>query len=89
MKKLIKVDIEYYISLSLILFAGLLLAYYVGYDRQLQLLIIIDTVFLYIGWGILHHHINHDLTSKIVIEYVLMGSFGLTIMMFLLRGLEL
>lgn len=83
---LIKKHIFYYCSLVLILAVGGLFALQVSYDRSLQMTIVTLTVILYVIWGILHHIINHDITSKIVIEYVLMGSLGLSIVLFLLRS---
>jgi hypothetical protein len=34
----------------------------------------------------LHHAGNHTITAKIVIEYILIGSLGLTVILFLLKG---
>ncbi len=76
---------EHYLSLLLILSFGALGAILIP-AKQSQMLIISLTTFLYIGWGIFHHYLNHDLATKIVIEYVLMGSFGMAIMLFIIRG---
>jgi hypothetical protein len=73
----------YYISLLIILSLGFLLAYSSS-DRSFQIGVIIAITFFYVLWGIMHHLINHDLHTKIVIEYVLIGVFGLTIIFFLL-----
>jgi len=73
----------YYISLIVILSFGFLLAYS-NTDRDFQIGVIIVTTFFYVLWGILHHLMNHDLHAKIVIEYILIGAFGLTIIFFLL-----
>lgn len=73
----------YYISLIIILSLSFLLAYS-NSDRDFQIGIIIATTFFYVLWGILHHLMNHDLHTKIVIEYILIGTFGLTIIFFLL-----
>lgn len=77
--------IGYYLSLVLILSLGLLLTFSIT-DKQSQMLIIALTAFFYVGWGILHHFIHHELTPKIVVEYVLIGSLGLTLIFFLLKG---
>lgn len=76
----------YYLSLLGILFLGIFLAIQASPDRQLQMLTVILTTFFYVAWGILHHFLNHDLTVKIVIEYLLIGSLGMAIILFLLRG---
>jgi hypothetical protein len=73
----------YYISLVAILSLSFLLAYSSS-DRSFQIGVIVATTFLYVLWGILHHLTNHDLSMKIVIEYILIGAFGLTIIFFLL-----
>ena len=73
----------YYIFLIVILVLGFLLAYNSS-NRSFQIGAVIVTTFFYVLWGIIHHLINHDLNVKIVIEYILIGVFGLTIIFFLL-----
>jgi len=82
----VKSHIGYYIGLFAILGLGLVGTIAVFYDTRLQMLSIFLTAFFYIAWGILHHLINHDLTAKIVVEYVLIGSLGVTVVFFLLKG---
>lgn len=74
----------YYASLICILVLGFLLAYSNISNRSFQIGVVIVTTFFYVLWGIMHHLINHDLHVKIVIEYILIGAFGLTIIFFLL-----
>lgn len=76
----------YYISLIAVLVVGFVLASISSSDRQLQIGIVVLTTMSYVLWGILHHFLNHDLSPKIVIEYVLIGSFGLAVVFFLLKG---
>ena len=83
MKTLSK-HIFYYISLILILALGFLLSYINSSNRQLQILIVACTSLLYVSWGILHHFLTHDLNTKIVIEYILIGSIGLVIIFFVI-----
>ncbi len=75
----------YYASLILILTLGFLLAYN-NSNKTFQIGVVIATTFFYVLWGIMHHLINHDLSVKIVIEYILIGAFGLTIIFFLLSA---
>lgn len=77
----------YYIVLFIILVLGFLMAYSNISNKAFQVGIIISTTFFYILWGIIHHLINHDLHVKIVIEYILIGAFGLAIMFFLLSAI--
>lgn len=86
MKKEIRKHFEYYISMIVILLFGTVLAYLTIDQKQLQFLIIMLTIFFYVAWGLLHHYINHDMTAKIVIEYVLVGSLGMSILFFLSRS---
>lgn len=80
-----KTNIGYYFSLALILILGFFLSLETWDNQQIQFVVIAMTAFFYVGWGILHHLIYHDLTAKIVIEYVLIGSLGMTVILFLLR----
>lgn len=82
----IKKHIGYYISLFAILGLGFLATFMVYPNRELQMTILSLTIFFYVVWGILHHLINHNLSTKIVIEYILVGSLGLSIVFFLLEG---
>lgn len=81
----LKNHLGYYLSLLAILTLGLVLTS-LFQDKQSQILIMTFTVFSYVGWGVIHHKINHELTPKIVVEYVLIGSLGLTLIFFLLKG---
>lgn len=76
----------YYISLILILLSGFFLAYINPSNKEIQIGAVVLTTFFYVSWGILHHLINHDLTAKIVIEYILIGSFGLVVLLFLFKS---
>lgn len=82
----IKKHLGYYFSLIAILALGTFLSFQTSYDRQLQILIVTIMVFFYVLWGILHHLLEHDLSIKIVIEYVLIGSLAMSIVLFLVRG---
>lgn len=73
----------YYMLLIAILSLCFLLAY-TSTDRSFQIGITVVATLFYVLWGIAHHLINHDLHTKIVIEYILIGAFGLTVIFFLL-----
>jgi len=73
----------YYISLVAIFSLSFLLAYS-SPSRSFQIGVVIATTCIYILWGMIHHLVNHDLHLKIVIEYTLIGIFGLTTIFFLL-----
>jgi multisubunit Na+/H+ antiporter MnhB subunit len=86
MFKKFKKHLGYYITLILILSFGLILILLTSPDVKMQAMIIFITVFFYILWGLLHHLINHELTPRIVIEYVLIGALGLSVLFFTLMG---
>jgi hypothetical protein len=86
MLKKLQQHLGYYLSLSAILLLGLALVLLTSPNIQSQSLVISLTVFFYILWGILHHLINHELSARIVIEYVLIGALGLSILFFMTMG---
>lgn len=76
----------YYFFLTAILILGIFFSVQFSYNKQLQMLMVVITSLFYVGWGILHHYVHHDLNAKIVIEYVLIGSLGMTIVLFIIKG---
>ena len=78
--------IWYYSSLILILIFGFILVYANSSNKSFQIGIVFVITLFYVFWGILHHFLKHDLNMKIVIEYMLIGCFGLGIILFLLKG---
>lgn len=86
MYKKFKKHFGYYLSLSAILLLGIVLVVLTSPNIKTQSLVISLTVFFYILWGILHHLINHELSARIVIEYVLIGALGLAVLFFMTVG---
>ncbi len=80
-------DTIYYISVFLILFVGLLAVMRFSGNIRLQAVIVVGISFVYVVWGILHHFISHDIGLKIVVKYVLIGAVGMSIVLFLLKGI--
>lgn len=76
----------YYISLFAILAFGLFLILSLSPNKQLQLTVFAIVSVFYVIWGLLHHYMNHELNSKIVVEYILIAALGTAIMLFLLKG---
>lgn len=75
----------YYTFLAIIIVLGITLALQMT-TKGMQMAVVILTTFLYIGGGIVHHALEHDINAKIVIEYILIGSLGMSIVLFLLQG---
>ena len=78
--------ILYYLTLAMTLLLGMLIIAFSSPNTHFQFSVFVLMAFFYVFWGILHHLLNHELTTKIVIEYVLVGSFGIAIVFFLLKG---
>ena len=86
MLKKFKKHLGYYIVLLLIFCFGLFLTLLVSPNSKLQIVIISLTIIFYVFWGIFHHLVNHELTHKIMIEYILIGALGLSILFFIVEG---
>lgn len=55
--------------------------------KPTQLIGIIGVCLLYFLYGILHHHFEHDLTVKIVVEYVLVAALVVALFLFVYGGI--
>ena len=76
----------YYVSLIGILVLGFILVYSSYPDKNRQMLIVIGMSISYTVLGIVHHLLNHDLATKIVIEYVLIAMLGVAVSFFIFKG---
>lgn len=86
MKKNYLKHINYYLTLISIFVVGFVLSLLSYPNLNLEILIIIATIIFYVAWGILHHKLDHQLTNKILIEYILIGLLGLSIVFFIFMG---
>lgn len=85
MIKNLKEHFFYYLFLIGIIVLGIFLVLQTSYDKNLQATVFSIVIFLYVLWGLFHHYVNHDLNVKIVIEYILIGSFGMALFLFLIK----
>lgn len=53
-------------------------------DRTAQFTIMLFFAAVYVGWGIVHHHLNRTLYLKIVVEYILIAAIGILLLLILL-----
>lgn len=85
MSKNLKKHTGYYLSLiAIFLFGvGLMISFT---DKRSQMLVVVLMSFLYVELGIMHHFLHHKLTSKIVVEYVLIGALAVSLVFFILKG---
>lgn len=79
----------YYLLLSFFLILSAFFILQLSFYKQLQFSVVVLTGMLYVAVGIIHHLVDHNISAKIVLEYVLIGSLGITIMLFFLRGVGL
>ena len=86
MKKKIRKHLLYYVSLLIIFSIGFFLTVLVSPNLNLQKITISATIVSYVLWGIFHHYKNHELTRRIMIEYILIGLLGLSIVFFIVEG---
>lgn len=77
---------KYFISLLSVFALCVFAITQTTYSKDIQMLIVMLAALLYVGLGIAHHITHHDLSAKIVIEYTLIGSLGMSIVLFFLRG---
>ena len=85
MKKKFLKHIKYYIALLIMQIIGFFIILVFSGNHDLQIAIIIISTIGYVTWAILHQHLEHNLTAKIVIEYVLFGAFGIIVSLFFFR----
>lgn len=79
----------YYLILFLVMTLASIFAYYSRENKQLEMMILVLMASVYILFGVIHHYIIHDLSAKIVIEYIGIGSLGLAISLFVIKGFML
>ena len=80
------IDLEYYVSLIFILSLGLFFIILAAQNKNLQLILVLLTTLFYILFGIAHHLINHDLSIRVMIQYIIIGALGITVIFFFLKG---
>lgn len=73
----------YYIFLVLLCAGGLLLAISLAPNHTMQLWAMLFVAVSYCVGGILHHSLHHQVTFKIVSEYILVALFGLSLVYFI------
>lgn len=77
MKKHLLKHLNYYLALLVMQIIGLFVILSLTGNRELQVAVIIISTIGYVVWAILHQYLEHSLTTKIVVEYVLFGLFGI------------
>lgn len=70
----------HYLVLIVILLLSVVLFFLNTGNAQNQFYIALITSFLYVGWGVLHHHLEGDFHPKIMVEYLLMALLALILL---------
>ena len=81
----IKAHLGYYTVFLLMAILGFYLLLVNANSEQGKMTIVILLAFFYVVWGLLHHYVHHDISTKIVLEYVLVGALGISVIFFLLK----
>lgn len=65
-----------YLLLSIIVILGVTFFYRFAGLPNMQMLVITVTAAAYVGWGYLHHSIEGDLHTRVMIEYLLIAALS-------------
>ncbi len=80
-----KHHVIYYVTLLIVLALGIGLAMYVHGQKQLQVALVVLTSIFYVVWGVVHHAVHHSFSIKIMLEYIAIAIFGISIIFFVLN----
>lgn len=83
MKRIAK-NLPHYLSLAGILIAGVVGFMVFSYERAFLIAVAIGLALAYVAWGVIHHSIHRDLYLSVVIEYIVVASLGLVVMLSLI-----
>ena len=78
-------SLDYLVLIAILLF-GIILYIFFKNDVVMQRLIAASIALSYILWGIIHHHHADKITTKIVLEYILVAVLGFLVINSLLIG---
>jgi hypothetical protein len=79
-----KQSITHFLVLIAILALGIFTFIYVRPNTTLQLFVGIITAVTYVLWGFIHHAIKKDLHRKIMVEYLLIGTIAIVLLVTML-----
>lgn len=85
MRKTLQSHFWYYSSLIILLALGFMLVILSANQPQIQSAAVVMTAFFYAFWGIFHHAVHHDISARIVVEYVLIASLGVSLTLLILH----
>lgn len=83
MKSFMK-HLPHYLALIGVLVAGFVLFWVFSYDKAFQIAVAIALAVSYVAWGVVHHYIHRDLHLSVIIEYIVIASLGLVVILSLI-----
>ena len=75
----------YYLTFLIVELSGVFAIFYFAYDVFMRIIVISLMALFYVVWSSLHHRIHHTLTTKIMVEYILIGALGIVVVVFFLQ----
>jgi len=69
-----------YIILGFILLIGVLLYFFGSFDSYGRRVVVYCLAANYFFWSLLHHYRRGDLSLSIIVEYLVMALFGITLL---------
>lgn len=85
--KLDHAHLVHYAIIVCIVLTGVGLTALFSADKNMQLLVMIITAISYVIYGLLHHKLEHDVTIKIVLEYILVAGIAIALFIFVRGGM--
>ena len=76
--------LPHYFGLIGLLVAGVVGFVLFSYDRVFQIYVAVAMASAYIVWGAFHHSVHKDLYLEVIVEYVVVSSLGLLIVLSLI-----
>lgn len=78
--------IPHYIVLALISIIIVVSRLVFTFDQNLLIQALFIIAFIYVIWGIIHHWLDHDLTFKIMVEYILIAAIAMLAGIIAIKG---
>ncbi len=75
----------YYLSLAIILSAGVLAVANLHNQKSLQIAIVVLIGLFYVLWGVVHHAVEHSFSIKIMLEYISIALLSISLVLFVLN----
>ena len=82
--KELKRFLMHYGSLLTVVSMGFVGVIFFSYNKWIQAGILVAVATSYVVWGVTHHHIHKNLYLSVILEYVLIATVGLVIVLSLI-----